>query len=52
MWWNFVARTQKEIAQARRSGEEGQWFGEVTAYQGARLSAPSRVRFARPNPAS
>jgi redox-sensitive bicupin YhaK (pirin superfamily) len=52
MWWNFVARTQDEIAQARADWEEGQRFGEVTAYKGPRLSAPSLVRFARPNPIS
>ena len=52
MWWNFVARTQGEIAHARADWEEGQRFGEVTAYRGPRLSAPSLVRFARPNPVS
>jgi redox-sensitive bicupin YhaK (pirin superfamily) len=52
MWWNFVARTQEEIAQARADWEEHQRFGEVRAYDGPRLSAPSLVRFARPNPAS
>jgi redox-sensitive bicupin YhaK (pirin superfamily) len=52
MWWNFVARTEEEIAQARTDWEEGQRFGAVTAYKGPRLSAPSLVRFARPNPVS
>jgi redox-sensitive bicupin YhaK (pirin superfamily) len=52
MWWNFVARTQEEIAQARTDWEEGQRFGEVTTYKGRKLSAPSLVRFARPNPVS
>jgi quercetin 2,3-dioxygenase len=52
MWWNFVARTQEEIAQARADWEERQRFGEVAAHPGPRLSAPSLVRFARPNPAS
>jgi quercetin 2,3-dioxygenase len=52
MWWNFVARTQDEIAQARADWEEGQRFGEVTAYNGPRLSAPSLIRFARPSPIS
>jgi redox-sensitive bicupin YhaK (pirin superfamily) len=52
MWWNFVARTRGEIAQARADWEEGRRFGEVTAYKGPRLSAPSLVRFARPNPIS
>jgi len=52
MWWNFVARTEEEIAQARTDWEAGQRFGTVAAYTGARLSAPSLVRFARPNPVS
>jgi hypothetical protein len=52
MWWNFVARAQEEIAQARADREEGRRFGEVTAYKGPRLSAPSLLRFARPNPVS
>jgi redox-sensitive bicupin YhaK (pirin superfamily) len=52
MWWNFVARTQDEIAQARADWENRRRFGEVAAYKGPRLSAPSLVRFARPNPVS
>ena len=52
MWWNFVARTEEEIAQARADWEAGQRFGNVPAYKGPRLSAPSLVRFARPNPVS
>lgn len=52
MWWNFVARTGEEIAQARNDWEKHQRFGEVTAYQGPRLPAPSLSRFARPNPVS
>ena len=52
MWWNFVARTEEEIAQARTDWEAGQRFGRVAAYKGPRLSAPSLVRFARPNPVS
>lgn len=52
MWWNFVARTPEEIASARADWEAGHRFGEVTAYDGPRLSAPSLVRMARPNPAS
>jgi hypothetical protein len=51
MWWNFVARTREEIAQARADWER-QRFGEVQDYQGPRLSAPSLLRFARPNPVS
>jgi redox-sensitive bicupin YhaK (pirin superfamily) len=52
MWWNFVARTQDDIAQARADWEDRRRFGEVAAYKGPRLSAPSLVRFARPNPVS
>lgn len=52
MWWNFVARTPEEIVAARTAWEERQVFGEVLAYQGARLSAPALVQLARPNPAS
>jgi quercetin 2,3-dioxygenase len=52
MWWNFVARTEDEIAQARADWEDRRRFGEVAAYRGPRLSAPSLVRFARPNPVS
>jgi len=52
MWWNFVARTEEEIVQARADWEAGQRFGNVAAYKGPRLSAPSLIRFARPNPVS
>ena len=52
MWWNFVARTPGEIADARRDWEEHQRFGDVTRYTGPRLTAPSLVRFASPNPVS
>jgi quercetin 2,3-dioxygenase len=52
MWWNFVARTPEEIAQARADWEAHERFGEVSAYDGPRLSAPSLVRLARPNPVS
>ena len=52
MWWNFVARTPQEIADARTDWEERRRFGEVTGYSGSRLAAPSLVKFANPNPAS
>lgn len=52
MWWNFVARTPEEIAQARADWEEHRRFGEVRAYRGPRLSSPSPVYIARPNPMS
>jgi hypothetical protein len=40
MWWNFVARTPEEIAQARRDWEQGDRFGSVPAYAGPRIPAP------------
>ena len=52
MWWNFVARTPEEIAQARTDWQSHQRFGEVRAYGGPRLDAPPLQRFAPPNPAS
>ena len=52
MWWNFVARTSEEIAQARADWEERRRFGEVRGYAGPRLSAPTLTRFARANPVS
>lgn len=52
MWWNFVARTPEEIAEARADWEAGRRFGEVTAYRGPRLPAPELARLARPNPMS
>jgi redox-sensitive bicupin YhaK (pirin superfamily) len=51
MWWNFVARTPEEIAQARSDWQSHQRFGEVR-YRGPRLDAPPLKRFAPPNPAS
>lgn len=52
MWWNFVARTPGEIAQARADWEARRHFGEVPGVHDPRLPAPDLVRFARPNPAS
>jgi quercetin 2,3-dioxygenase len=52
MWWNFVARTPDEIVNARADWEARRTFGEVRAYDGPRLSAPTLVRPARPNPLS
>jgi quercetin 2,3-dioxygenase len=52
MWWNFVARTSEEIAQARSDWQHHERFGAVTAYHGPRLDAPPLQRFAPPNPAS
>jgi quercetin 2,3-dioxygenase len=39
MWWNFVARTGEEIAQARADWAAGR-FGQVRGYPGAPLAAP------------
>jgi quercetin 2,3-dioxygenase len=52
MWWNFVARSPEEIAEARADWEGHRRFGEVRAYRGPRLAAPSLTRLARPNPVS
>lgn len=43
MWWNFVARTADELAQAREDWEAGRRFGTVA---GVRVPAPPLV--ARP----
>lgn len=48
MWWNFVARTHGELAEARADWEAGRRFGEVHGYAGERLAAPPLV--ARPVP--
>ncbi|MFD6075331.1 pirin family protein [Streptomyces hydrogenans] len=41
MWWNFIARTDAEIRQAREDWARGSdRFGEVTGYPGDRLPAP------------
>jgi redox-sensitive bicupin YhaK (pirin superfamily) len=52
MWWNFVARTPEEIAEARADWEQRRRFGEVTRYRGPRLDAPALTRLARANPMS
>lgn len=52
MWWNFVARTQEEIAQAREDWIHHRRFGEVKAYRGSRLPAPDLGKFVPANPAS
>jgi quercetin 2,3-dioxygenase len=39
MWWNFVARTPEEIAEARNDWEQGNRFGAV-AHAGDRIPAP------------
>ena len=52
MWWNFVARTPEEIARAREDWQQHRRFGDVKAYDGPRLEAPSLARLARPEPVS
>ena len=52
MWWNFVARTTEEIADARAAWEKKERFGDVKTYRGPRLPAPPLTKFAPANPAS
>jgi redox-sensitive bicupin YhaK (pirin superfamily) len=52
MWWNFVAGSQQEIAEAREDWVNHQRFGEVKAYSGSRLPAPDLTSLAPANPAS
>ncbi|MGC9522043.1 MAG: pirin family protein [Anaerolineae bacterium] len=52
MWWNFVARTPEEIAEARADWQAHRRFGEVRASDGPRLVAPSLGKLAPPNPVS
>ncbi|MFF5973289.1 pirin family protein [Streptomyces sp. NPDC012769] len=40
MWWNFIARTDEEIRQAREDWTTGTRFGEVRGYPGSPLPAP------------
>ena len=41
MWWNFVARTDEEIRQAREDWMAERRFGEVRGFPGDRLPAPT-----------
>ena len=41
MWWNFVARTDEEIREARADWMAERRFGEVRGYPGDRLPAPA-----------
>jgi len=52
MWWNFVARKQEEIAEARADWEAHRRFKEVPGEHVQRLSAPSLLRLSQPNPVS
>lgn len=40
IWWNFVARTKEEIAQATTDWNNHSRFGTVKDYEGDRLAAP------------
>ena len=41
LWWNFVARTQEEMAEARQDWIDGhERFGKIPAYKGPGLIAP------------
>jgi hypothetical protein len=50
MWWNFVARTNEEIAAAREDWAAERRFGAVVGYDGSRLDAPAFVARAAPPP--
>lgn len=41
MWWNFVARTQDDVAQAREDWMSGDRFGTVRGYDGEPIPAPA-----------
>ena len=43
MWWNFVARSSEEITAARQDWEQHERFGDVHAYNGARIPAPEFI---------
>ncbi len=40
MWWNFIGRSNDEIARARADWMETTRFGEVKGYDGTRIPAP------------
>jgi redox-sensitive bicupin YhaK (pirin superfamily) len=50
MWWNFVAGTRDEIAQAREAWIRHERFGDVKAYGGPRVEAPALANFAPAHP--
>jgi len=42
LWWNYVGHTKEAIIQAPREWEDGSIrFGDVTGFDGARLTAPT-----------
>lgn len=52
MWWNFVARTQEEIAAAAEDWARGDRFGLVRGYDGRPMPAPPLQGRVRPPAAS
>lgn len=40
MWWNFLARSNEEIVQARAEWMDGSRFADVPGFDGLRLPAP------------
>lgn len=40
IWWNFVARTQDEIAAARKAWQAHERFADVPGWRGGRIDAP------------
>lgn len=40
MFWNWIGRSQEDIAQAREDWMKGTRFGEVKGYDGAPIPAP------------
>ena len=50
LWWNFVGRTQDELALAREQWEAAdERFGSIPSYTGARLIAPELPSGMRPS---
>ena len=49
MWWNFVARTHEEIAEARREWEQHEVFGDVPRSLNAKPRLAFRSRPFRPD---
>ncbi|TCM62797.1 hypothetical protein EC844_12341 [Acinetobacter calcoaceticus] len=50
LWWNFVGRTQEELAIAREDWiNQSPRFGSVPEYHGARLIAPAMPERMRPS---
>ena len=41
MWWNFVGRTDEEIAEARADWNTGRRFGAVHGFDGDPTPAPA-----------